>query len=99
MRGFSYFAVYVLFWVLSAFFVMPFGIRSHDDVNAEQIPGQVSSAPVNFRPGRVMLRATLLSIVLCGLFFANLHYGWITARSVAGLVPLPASLQNVTLYH
>lgn len=99
MRWFSYVAVYVLFWVLSAFAVMPWGIRSHDeDESAERVPGQVTSAPVNFRPGRIALRATILSIVLCALFFANLHYGWLDAHVVERIVPVPASLQAMTLY-
>ena len=100
MRVFSMVAVYVLFWVLSAFIVLPWGLRSHDDdVQAERVPGQVTSAPVNFRPGRIALRATVLSIALCGLFFANLHYGWISALTIANLVPMPASLATGTIYH
>ncbi|MDE2403895.1 MAG: DUF1467 family protein [Sphingomonadales bacterium] len=99
MRWFSILAVYVLIWVLSAFFVLPWGVRSHDDDEAaERVAGQVTSAPVNFRPGRIVLRATLLSLVLAGLFFANLHYGWIKADIVEDIVPVPDSLKNQTLY-
>lgn len=100
MRWFSIIAVYVLIWVLSAFFVLPWGVRSHDDdTTAERVQGQVTSAPVNFRPGRIMLRATALSLVLAGLFFANLHYGWVGADIVEKIVPVPKALQSLTLYH
>jgi len=99
MGWFSLAAVYLLFWVLSAFLVLPWGIRSHDDdASVERVAGQVTSAPINFRPKRIALRATLLSIVLCGLFFANRHYGWLSDMTIAELVPMPASLQSGTIY-
>ncbi|HKX78812.1 MAG TPA: DUF1467 family protein [Novosphingobium sp.] len=71
-------AIYALIWVLSAFLVMPFGIRTHDETGAEKIAGQADSAPANFRPGRIALRATVLSAVLFGLFYANYVNNWIT---------------------
>ena len=82
MRWNAALAIYVLFWVLAAFLVMPFGLRTHDDANAELIQGQVSSAPVNFNPKKVAIRATLLSLVLFGLYYANYVYGWLTIDSI-----------------
>ena len=82
MRWNAALAIYVLFWVLAAFLVMPFGLRTHDDANAELVHGQVSSAPVNFNPKKVALRATLLSLVLFGLYYANYVYGWLTIDSI-----------------
>ncbi|MBS3930517.1 MAG: DUF1467 family protein [Sphingomonadales bacterium] len=77
MKLTSILAIYFLFWIMSAFLVMPFGIRSHDDDQAEMIPGQVSSAPVNFSAKRVAKRATVLSVVLFGLYYLNYVNGWI----------------------
>ncbi len=57
---------------------MPFGIRTHDETGHEKIPGQADSAPVNFRPLKVVLRATVLSLVICGLIVLNYTEGWIT---------------------
>ena len=82
MRWNAALAIYVLFWVLAAFLVMPFGLRTHDDANAELVQGQVSSAPVNFNPKKVALRATLLSVVMFGLYYANYVYGWLTIDSI-----------------
>ena len=82
MRWNAALAIYVLFWVLAAFLVMPFGLRTHDDDNAELVRGQVSSAPVNFNPKRIALRATLLSLVMFGLYYANYVYGWLTIDSI-----------------
>jgi predicted secreted protein len=77
MRWTSIIAIYTLFWVLSAFLVMPFGVRTHQEEGEELIPGQADSAPVNFRPGRIALRATILAAILFGLFYLNYVNGWI----------------------
>lgn len=77
MKITSIIAIYILFWVLSAFLVMPFGIRTHDEAGVEKIRGQADSAPANFNARRIALRATLLALVLFGLFYANYINGWI----------------------
>ena len=82
MRWNAALAIYVLFWVLAAFLVMPFGLRTHDDANAVLVEGQVSSAPVNFDPKKVALRATLLSLLLFSAYYANYVYGWLTIESI-----------------
>ena len=82
MQWTSIVAIYFLFWVLSAFLMLPFGVRTHDEAGIEKVPGQADSAPANFRPWRVALRATILAAVLCGLFVANYVNGWITAEDI-----------------
>ncbi|KRA83461.1 DUF1467 family protein [Altererythrobacter sp. Root672] len=77
MNWTSVVAIYALFWVMSAFLLLPFGIKTHDEAGLEKIPGQADSAPANFQPGKLALRATVLSVVLCGLYVANYVYGWI----------------------
>lgn len=77
MKWTSVLAIYALFWVLSAFILLPFGVKTHDEAGIPKIPGQADSAPANFRPGRLVLRATLLAAVLCGLYVANYVNGWI----------------------
>ena len=79
MHWYSLLAIYALFWVLSAFLVMPFGLRTPDEVEGHEVgKGHATSAPVNFRPKRVALRATLLAIVLCGGYYENYVHQWIT---------------------
>lgn len=78
MRPFSIAAIYILFWVISAFTVLPFGLRTPDEAPDEaRVEGQASSAPVNFRPGKVILRATILATLAFGLFYANWQEGWL----------------------
>ena len=95
MRWTSILAIYMLFWVMSAFLVMPFGIRTHEEAGEALIPGQAQSAPANFRPRRVALRATILSAVAFGLFYANLHYGWVSMDDISLIHP-PASLRKAS---
>jgi predicted secreted protein len=79
-------AIYFLFWVLSAFLMLPFGVRTPQDLDDETspdlVPGQADSAPVNFRPGKLILRATILAAALTALFAANYDYGWITIDDI-----------------
>ena len=82
MKWTSILAIYALFWVMSAFMMLPFGVKTHDEAGIEKIPGQADSAPANVRPGRVALRATILAALLCGLYVANYVYGWITPRDL-----------------
>ena len=86
----SILAIYFLFWVMSAFIMLPFGVRTADEVGAEKIPGQADSAPVNFRPGKLALRASVLAAVLTALFIANYLNGWITAADI-DILPKPPS--------
>jgi len=82
MKWTSVLAIYSLFWVLSAFLMLPFGVQTHDEAGIDKIPGQADSAPADFRPGRIALRATVLAAVLCGLYVANYVFGWIGAEDL-----------------
>lgn len=82
MKITSILAIYLLFWVMSAFLVMPFGIRTHEEEGIEKVPGQAESAPANFQPKKVAIRATILSAVLCGAYILNYVYGWVTVDDV-----------------
>jgi predicted secreted protein len=77
MRFGSILAIYILFWTISLFVVLPFGVRTSEEEGAERIPGHADSAPHRFEAGKAALRATLLSALLFGLFYANYVYGWI----------------------
>ena len=82
MKLTSALAIYFLFWVMSAFFVLPFGVRTHDEEKAEVVPGQVTSAPVNFNPRQVAIRATWVSLALFGLYYLNYVQGWLTLKDI-----------------
>ena len=83
-------AIYFLFWVMSAFIMLPFGVRTADEAGVAKVPGQADSAPVNFRPGRLALRATIIAAFCTALFVANYTYGWISAADL-DFLPKPPS--------
>ncbi len=78
MKLTSILAIYALFWVMCAFLLLPFGVRTHDEAGIAKVAGQADSAPAEFRPGRLALRATVLAAVVCALYIANYVNGWIT---------------------
>ena len=82
MRWYSILAIYFLVWVVCAFIVMPFGIQTHDEAGHDKVPGQADSAPANFRPLKVVLRATVLSLVISVLIVLNYNEGWITRENL-----------------
>jgi predicted secreted protein len=78
MRWTSIVAIYLLFWALSVFLVLPFGVRTHAEAGAERVPGQADSAPHGYSFGKLVLRTTIVAAVLFGLYYANYVNGWIT---------------------
>lgn len=77
MKWTSILAIYTLFWALTAFLVLPFGVRSAHEVGEDLVPGQAEGAPANFKPLRVLLWTTLISALFFGLYYANYVMGWI----------------------
>lgn len=82
MRWTSALAIYILFWALSVFLVLPFGMRTTHEAGADHVPGTAESAPHEFRPGRIALRVTIVATTLFGLYWLNYRYGWITAQTL-----------------
>lgn len=82
MKFGSILAIFFLFWVASAFLLLPLGVRTDEEVGAEKVAGQADSAPHHFDiPGHV-LKATMLATVLFGLYYANWQFGWIGTEAL-----------------
>jgi len=92
MKLTSIIAIYFLFFALSAFILLPFGVRTTDEVGGEKIAGQADSAPHRFNVKRHFLRAALVGAVLFAIYYANWTYGWITPDDLDFYNP-PASQQ------
>lgn len=75
-------AIYFLFFVASAFVLLPFGVKTDEEVGAPKVPGQADSAPHRFDLKRHLLKAALLAAALFALYYANWQFGWITARDL-----------------
>jgi predicted secreted protein len=73
-------AIFVLFWVMSAFLVMPFHVRTAGEIGEPLVPGQSESAPAQFKPLRILCYTTILAVLIFSLFYANYVAGWITTE-------------------
>ena len=75
-------AIYFLFFCFSAFLLLPFGVRTGEEIGAERVPGQAESAPHSFDLPRHLIKAALVGAVLFGLYYANWAYGWIKVEDL-----------------
>ena len=61
MRFGSALAVYVLFWTMSLFLVLPLGVRTSEEQGEQRGAGHAESAPHSFKPLTAAKRATVVS--------------------------------------
>jgi predicted secreted protein len=78
MKWTSILAIYFLFLVASAFIMLPFGVKTDEEMGNPLVPGQARSAPHRFQLGRHLMRAAVLAAVLTALYDLNYIYGWVT---------------------
>lgn len=78
MRWTSIVAIYFLMLVGSAFILLPFGVKTDEEVGNAMVRGQAESAPHGFDLKKHMIRAAILAAILTALFDLNYIYGWIT---------------------
>ena len=77
MKFSSIVAIYFLFFAGSAFVLLPFGVKTLEEVGEERVPGQADSAPHRFDIPSHVLRATILASLLFAIYYANWHFGWV----------------------
>jgi predicted secreted protein len=82
MKLTSILAIYVLFWTISLFVVLPFGVRTAEEAGVAPTPGHADSAPHVFSFWRVALRATIVATILFGTFYANYVFGWVRVEDL-----------------
>jgi len=74
----SIIAIYFLFFAFSAFLLLPFGVKTDEEVGIPKLPGHADSAPHRFNLKRHLLKAALVGALLFAIYYANWTYGWIT---------------------
>ena len=75
-------AIYFLFFVGVAFLLLPFGVKTDEEVGAPRVPGQAESAPHRFDLRRHLLRSALIAVAVFALYYLNYVNGWITAEDL-----------------
>jgi predicted secreted protein len=78
MKFSSIVAIYFLFFSASAFVLLPFGVKTSEELGEEMVPGQAESAPHHFDLKRHLIKAAVLAAVLFAIYYANWTYGWVT---------------------
>lgn len=78
MKFTSIVAIYFLFISATAFVMLPFGVKTDEEVGAQKIRGQADSAPHRFDLKRHLLKAAIVAAVLFAIYYANWTYGWVT---------------------
>ena len=78
MKLTSIVAIYFLCFVASAFVLLPFGVKTTEEVGGEKVPGQAESAPHQFDLKRHFLKAAIVAAVFFAIYYANWTFGWIT---------------------
>jgi predicted secreted protein len=82
MKFTSIVAIYFLFFAGAAFVLLPFGVKTTEEVGGEKIAGQAESAPHRFDVKRHFLKAAILAALLFAIYYANWAYGWITPEDL-----------------
>ena len=85
----SILAIYFLFWVASAFLLLPFGVKTDEEVGKPRSPGHAESAPHKFSLARHLLKAAVFGAVLFAIYYANWSYGWVTPADLDFYNPRP----------
>ena len=82
MKWTSVLAIYFLIFCFSAFLLLPFGVKTHEEVGAERVPGQADSAPHRFDLPKHLMRAAVAALLLTAIYVANYEFGWITVEDL-----------------
>lgn len=71
-------AIYFLFFCATVFVLLPFGVRTSEELGQKMVPGQAESAPHQFDLKRHLIKAAIISAILFALYYVNWSFGWIT---------------------
>ena len=73
----SIIAIYFLFFAFSAFALLPFGVKTTEEIGGEKVPGQADSAPHTFDLKRHLIKAAIIGAALFAIYYANWTFGWL----------------------
>jgi predicted secreted protein len=82
------FAIYFVFWWITLFLTLPFGVRSqHED--GESAPGTDPGAPVASQMGRKLIWTTVLSAVFFAIGLLAYNAGYLNIERLSKLMGIP----------
>ena len=82
------FAIYFVFWWITLFLTLPFGVRSqHED--GEGAPGTDPGAPVASQMGRKLIWTTIISAVIFAVAIWAYNSGLLSVERLSKLMGIP----------
>lgn len=84
MKPVSIIAIYLLFWSITLFAVLPFGVRTTREEGRDPVPGEADSAPANPMLWQKIKWTTVVATALFALFYANYVQGWVVMSDIPG---------------
>jgi len=84
MNPFNAFLIYILFWWVTLFAVLPLGVRGQAEEN-DIVPGSEPGAPVKPDLKKKFILTTIISAILWALFLIIAQSGFIDLRDLARL--------------
>lgn len=84
MKPVSVIAIYLLFWSITLFAVLPIGVRTTREAGGEPVPGEAESAPADPMLGKKLKWTTMIATVLFAIFYANYVNGWLLLEDIPG---------------
>ncbi|MBB4066696.1 DUF1467 family protein [Gellertiella hungarica] len=88
MNFFSMFAIYFVVWWITLFACLPVGLRTQAEAN-EIVPGSVESAPHRFQAKKVLLLTTVISAIICAVWWIAVSRFGFSLDSLP--VPMPGN--------
>jgi predicted secreted protein len=86
MSWISVAAIYFIIWWLTLFVMLPFNLKTQDEEGGTTL-GTVSSAPRGPHMLRAVLRTTVVSLIICGIFYGVTHGLGLTINDIPQIVP------------
>ena len=83
MNPVNAFLIYILFWWVTLFAVLPLGVRGQAE-DGEVVPGSDPGAPVQPDMKKKVIITTIISLILWAIFFAVVKSGVISLRDLSG---------------
>lgn len=68
MQLFTMFAVYFIFWWITLFAVLPFGLKTQQE-NNDVVLGTIESAPSNFRGLRLVIVTSVVAAIVYAIWY------------------------------
>lgn len=82
MKLTSIVAIYFLFICATAFCLLPFGVKTDEEVGVAKVAGQADSAPHSFDLKRHLRKSAVVAAVLFAIYYLNWSFGWVTPNDL-----------------